>query len=299
VIGSFHPTPSSIVPAIEPNATDTTETGRDWFLLEVGVLFASLVSGAALRYLLSTAIPFDASEFAALSDATTRDHSIRALFIMFNGMSLMALYLLVRRSAGVAAAFAALLLLQTSLGFQEWALRVRAEAIAIPIALGALTWWRHTRPPWRPPQAVARILLIVAVTLGVRGIVLGVSLPGRVTAIRSETAADSEALYRSLAACGGGVVTPLASLRTCSLDWPRQRSLAQQEALLVHAQQLPEAVLVRDDADPLPESGEARVAVFDRDGAGVFLVAEGAAADVALRVIGAGPARGPRGDPGK
>jgi hypothetical protein len=259
---------------------------RDWFLLEVAALFAVLVGGAALRYWLSTAIPFDAAEFATLSGSTTVEHSVRTLFVMFSGLSLMLVYLFVRRSAGVPAAFAALLLLQTSLGFQEWALRIRGVTIAIPMVLGALTWWRHTLPPWRVPQPVARVLLIVTLLLGIRGLALCVSLPERVMKIRSETAADSQALYASLTACGGGVVTPLAVLRNCRLDWPSHRSLTQQEALLNHAQLLKGAVLLRDGDDPLPGPGDTRVAIFDREGAGLFVVAEGAESEIALRVMG-------------
>jgi len=262
---------------------------RDWFLLEVAALFAVLVSGAALRYWLSTAIPFDSSEFAALSDASTVNHGVRALFIMFNGMSLLLVYLLVRRSAGAPAAFAVLLLLQTSLEFQVWALRVRAAAMVLPIALGALTWWRHTVPASRAPRLVARVLLIVALLLGIRGIALAVSLPGRIAAIRSETSADSEALYTSITDCGGGVVTPLLVFRNCRPSWPLQRSLAQQEALLSHGRQLRGEILLRDAGDPLPGPTDDRVVIFDRQGAGFFVVAGGTESEIALRVIGVAP----------
>ena len=81
-------------------------TSRDWIWLEVLALLSVLVAGAGLRYWLSTAIPLDASEFAALSRASVRDHGMRVPFIMCNGASLFALYLLVRRAAGIEAAFA-------------------------------------------------------------------------------------------------------------------------------------------------------------------------------------------------
>jgi hypothetical protein len=264
-----------------------SETQRDWFTVEVVALFVTLASGAALRYWLSTAIPFDAAELDRLSEATTRHHGVRALFIMFNGLSLFAVYLFARRSAGVPAAFAVLLLLQTSVTFQEAALRVRAASIALPIVLGALTYWRYTRPPRRAPRPVARACLVVAVLLGVRGITLGITLPGRLAEIRAASVADSRALYASIAACGGGVVTPLERLAGCALAWPAGRSLAQQEALLVHAQQLPEATPLLDAGDALPRGDTPQVAVFDEDGVALFVVARGEMVDTALRVVGA------------
>ncbi len=84
---------------------------RNQLSIEIPALVAVLVGGAVLRYWLSTAIPFDASEFAALSEASVRDHGLRVPFIMFNGLSLFALYLLMRRAAGVQTAFALLLTL--------------------------------------------------------------------------------------------------------------------------------------------------------------------------------------------
>jgi len=248
-------------------------------------LFVVLTSGAGLRYWLSTAIPFDASEFAALADAGTRNHTLRIPFIMFTGLGLLALYVLARRAAGVPAAFVVLLALQTSLTFQEYALRIRWSAFALPFALGALAYWRHTRPSWRPPPAAARGVLIVALLLGVRGLYLGVTLPERLDSIRRAAVADPDALLASVVACGGGSVTPLEQLRGCALAWPDRRSLAQQEALLEHSQHLAEAAVYFEDSGTLPSPADPHVAVFDPAAVAFFITAEGPAVDTALRVL--------------
>ena len=75
---------------------------RQWSGLEIPALFAVLMGGAVIRYWLSTVIPFDASEFEALTEAQVRSRSVRGIFVMVNGLALLALYLILRRSAGVA-----------------------------------------------------------------------------------------------------------------------------------------------------------------------------------------------------
>jgi len=138
---------------------------RDWSWLEIPLIFGVLVGGAFLRYWISTALPFDASEFSALSEASVRTHAVRIPFIMFNGMSLFMLYIIARRSAGVLAAFALLLLLQTSVPFQEYALRIRWSDALIFIAMTALAYLRFSWPPWRPPQITQRLFVGVVVLL--------------------------------------------------------------------------------------------------------------------------------------
>ena len=258
---------------------------RDWLWLEVLALLFVLVAGAGLRYWLSTAVPFDASEFAALSRAAVRDHGMRVPFIMVNGASLFAFYLLMRRAAGVEAAFALLLLLQTSPTFQEHALRIRLGSLAFLPILAGLALWRYGRPPGQIPSVAARALLVVALLLGVRGIHLGLTLPARLDAIRQATAADPEALHASLVACGGGAITPLPQLRGCQLAWPPSRSLAQQEALLLHAQRLGADAVAIDGRQPLPPADEGLVAVFDRSGVALFAVAEGPMVATASRIV--------------
>jgi len=259
---------------------------RDWLWLEVLALLSVLVAGAGLRYWLSTAVPLDASEFAALSRASVRDHGMRVPFIMCNGASLFALYLLVRRAAGVEAAFALLLLLQTSPTFQEHALRIRLSSAAFLPVLAGLALWRHGRPAGQVPRVVARALLVAALLLGLRGIHLGLTLPGRMEAIRQSAAADPDALYASLVACGAGAISPLRQLRGCPLAWPASRSLEQQEALLLHAQRLGAAAVALDGSAPLPAPREGRVAVFDRSAVALFAVAEGPMVATAARIVG-------------
>jgi len=268
---------------VNPGAGEPAQ--RDWFWLEVLTLLAVLVSGAGLRYWLSTALPYDGWELSALADARVRDHSLRVPFIMINGASLMAFYLIVRRSAGVPAAFAALLLLQTSLLFQNQALRIRWVAAAILPAMVGLALWRFTRPHRRLPQRFSQALIALALLLALRGAYLGLTLPARVQAIKLETTANPAALFDSLRACGGGVVTPLEQLRGCSLAWPEQRSLAQQEALFEHASRLGSGVTTLADAEPVPEpTGQERVAVFDVAGVGFLVTTHGSQAETAERV---------------
>jgi hypothetical protein len=259
---------------------------RDWFWLEVLTLLAVLVSGAGLRYWLSTALPFDSWELSALAGVRVRDHSLRVPFIMLNGASLMAFYLIVRRSAGVPAAFAAMLLLQTSLVFQNEALRIRWVAAGIlPVMIG-LTLWRFSWPHRRLPQKISKALVLVAALLALRVAYLGLTLPMRIQAIKITTTASPAALFDSLTACGGGVVTPYEQLRECSLAWPEQRSLVQQEALFEHASRFATGVFtVADGAErPDPESGP-YVAVFDVAGVGFLVAPAGDQALMAERVV--------------
>jgi hypothetical protein len=251
----------------------------------VPVLVSILVGGAGLRYWLSTALPFDASELASLAEATSPDRSLRVPFIMLNGASLFALYLLVRRSAGVSAALAILLLLQTSLGFQEQALRVRWLSAPLLVAMFVITYWRHMRPPTRAPAWAARAFAVLAALLVLRGVFLGVTLPARLERLRQENTADPHRLFASLERCGGGVVTPLERLRGCPLDWPARRSLEQQEALLDHLRSLDgdaaslDAPTLREGADP------AGLAVFDPAAVTLLAVAPGTTAETAERVV--------------
>lgn len=261
---------------------------RDASGYEIPALAAVLVGGAVLRFWLSTVVPFDAREFAMLSHAQVRTHGVRTMFIMVNGLSLLALYLFVRRSVGIAAAFAILLVLQASLTFQEAALRIRWASVPILVAGIALTWWRLTRPAGRLPRWLASGAAILAVLLATRELYLTVTLIPRLDAIRSETRADSEALHRSLIACGGGLETRLEDLKGCELAWPTQRSLAQQEALLAHAQMLSGGARIVDRAASLPGTSEQpQVAIFDREGAALLLVEPGDSVRTAMRVVGA------------
>ena len=263
---------------------------RDGYGLEVLLLVSVLVGGAGLRYWLSTALPFDASELAALADATAPDRSLRVPFIMLNGASLFALYLLVRRSAGAPAALAVLLLLQTSLGFQEQALRIRWLAAPLLIAMFLVTTWRHTRPPGRAPAWAARGLAVLAGLLALRGLYVGATLPARLETLRRESAADPGLLFASVERCGGGVVTALERLRGCPLAWPDGRSLDQQEALLEHLQRLGGDAAPLDGPAALEGVEPSQVAVFDPAAVALLAVAPGATAETAERVVrGAAP----------
>jgi hypothetical protein len=263
---------------------------RDWFWLEVLALLAVLVSGAGLRYALSTALPYDAWELSALADARVADHSLRVPFIMINGASLMAFYLIVRRSAGVPAAFAALLLVQTSLSFQNQALRIRWAASGILPLMVGFAIWRFTRPHRRLPAGVSRALMVVIALLALRGAHLGFTLPTRVTTIKAETTADPAPLYASLIACGGGVATSVDRLRVCALEWPEQRGLAQQEALFEHASRLGGAVFSAANAESLAEGPGERIAVFDAAGVGFLVASAGSEAETAERIARAAAA---------
>jgi hypothetical protein len=259
---------------------------RSWSWLEVPLLFLLLVGGAFLRYWLSTAIPFDESELRALSTASVRQHSVRIPFIMFNGLSLFMLYILMRRSAGVPAAFALLFLLQTGVGFQELALRIRWPSFVILIVLLGAAYWRFSWPPWRPPMRVARALVAVCVLLAAQGTWLIFTLPARLDGVRIAAAADPDAFHASLRACGGGMVTALESLEGCELAWPDGRSLAQQEAWLAHAQDLRANATPIVDGSPLPRFEEPHFVVFDRPGVALFLVGGGEPLEITQRVLG-------------
>ncbi len=259
---------------------------RDWIGFEIPVVFAVLMGGAVLRYWLSTAVPFDASEFTALSGASMRGRGVRVPFIMFSGISLLMFYLLVRRSAGVAVALVLLLAVQTSVGFQELALRIRWTSFGIMVCMLAVAYWRHTLPAQRAPRAVTTASSVLAVLLAVWGAYLGFTLPARLEAIRHETTGDVEGLHASLVACGGGDVTPLDTLRDCPLSWPSQRSLDQQEAQLLHAQNLSKDVSVFDGSAPPPERDTPHVGIFDRSAAVFFVVAAGEPAVIAQRIVG-------------
>lgn len=262
---------------------------RDWFWLEVLALLVVLVSGAALRYWLSTALPFDAAELEALAEASVRDRGMRVPFIMFNGASLFALYLLLRHCAGPPAAFTGLLLLQTSLTFQQQALRIRWTALVILVVVVALTLWSFSRPAWRPPRPAARALAVLALGLALRGLAIGAGLPARLVEIRRDSAADPARLYQSLRTCGGGEITPLDRIRACDLAWPERRSLAQQEALLRHAQRLGRIATAVDGSRPPPSGDGPEVAVLDRTAVALFAVEPGQALATTLQVVRAKP----------
>lgn len=263
--------------------------GRDGFVAEVLLLVAVLVGGAVLRFGLSTALPFDVREMELLAGATDPSRGLRVPFIMLNGASLFALYILVRRSAGVPAAFAALLLLQTSLTFQEAALRIRLTPVGVLPALVALTAWRLTRPPWRARGPVSRALLAVAGLLALKGVVVAVGVPGRMESARAESHADAESLRAALLSCGLGPAVPVEELRRCDLPWPERRSLDQQEDLLDHLRLLgpgAEALL-----GPPAAPARGRVAVLDEAAAAFLVVDPGdvAKARRVARVDASGP----------
>jgi hypothetical protein len=258
---------------------------RDGFALELSLLLASLVGGAALRYWLSTAVPFDASELARLAEAVDRQRGLRVPFIMLNGVSLLAFYLLVRRSAGVAAALAALLALQTSVAFQQEALRIRFAALPLLLAMVGIAFWRQTRPPGRLPRWQARGLAGLVALLALKGAYLGLNLPQRLEAIRRESTADPAALLASLERCGGALVTPLERLRDCAVAWPARRSLEQQEALLEHAQRVRGGARVLTGPQELRAGPAGGVAVFDPAAAALLVVPGGEAVDTARRVV--------------
>jgi hypothetical protein len=258
---------------------------RQWSGLEIPALFAVLMGGAVIRYWLSTAIPFDEWEFEALTRAQVRSRSVRGIFVMVNGLSLLALYLILRRSAGIAVAFAALLCLQASLSFQEQALRIRPLGFVLLVALIALTWWRQTRPAWRPPRAVSIAATLLASVLAARELYIAVTLIQRIESIRETTEGDAATLLRSAVDCGGARVAPVTTLRGCELAWPSVRSLAQQEAALQHVQMLGPDAVIFDGRAPLPGLEGDRVAVFDEKAAAFLLVREGEEVETALRVL--------------
>ncbi|MCP5060569.1 MAG: hypothetical protein GY937_28060 [bacterium] len=255
------------------------------FLLELAALVAILVGGAVLRYWLSTVIPFDGSEFELLSEASHRDRAMRAPFAMMNGASLFCLYLLIRKAAGPEATIAGLLVLQTSMTFQEQALRINWLAVPVLISMMALTYWRLMRPSRQLPQRFAYPLLILAALLGIRGLYLGVTLPARMNEIRTSEIADPEILFDSLVACGGDIVTSLETLAGCDLAWPEQRSLEQQEALLGHAQLLGADAIYLDGNTPIQAGGHQQMAVYDPGGVGFLAVPDGPLLEIALRRV--------------
>lgn len=259
---------------------------RDWFYVELVALLGTLVAGAVLRYWLSTVLPFDARELATVADAAVVDRGLRVAFIMLNGASLFALYLLVRRSAGVAAAFTVLLALQTSLAFQDEALRIRLPAMLVLPAMVVLTYLRFQRPPWRVPQKVARVLVAVVAVLAVRGAHVMTTLPGRLHDIAAESRAEPGPLLAAVRRCGGGVVTPREVFRGCEIPWPTARSLDQQEAMIEHGHRLGRDALVIHDAttqSTLPAT--ATTVVLDPAAAAFIAVPDGPLHDTTVEVV--------------
>jgi hypothetical protein len=271
--------------------TTSSTAGHDRAGLEVPAVFAILVGGAVLRYWLSTAIPFDSDELEMLFESQVRNRGVRVPFIMFNGISLLMFYLVVRRSLGIAAAFAALLLVQTNLAFQDMALRINWPSVGILVGMLALAYWRHTWPPFRLGGSASLALSILAALLAVRGLYLGVTLPAQLGTIERESAGDADALYASLLACGGGEITSLDRLRDCHLAWTDGRSLSQQEALLHHAQTLEPHTFAADAESLSNRDHTGDRAIFDHAAAAFFIVADDEAETIARRVIGSPPTR--------
>jgi hypothetical protein len=250
---------------------------------EVAALAAVLVAGAGLRFWLSTATPFDAHELAILTEANNPGRGLRVPALMFNGGSLLALYLLVRRSAGVPAAFAVLLLLQTSLTFQDLALRLRLASFPLAFVLGGLTALRWRFPAASLPSGVGRALAALAAVLALRGAWLGATLPSRLTAMHAAAAADPVALGAAFARCGDPWAVPIETFRTCGPGWAASRSLDQQEALMNHRLRLgAEATAVATPGELPAEDG--LVVVFDPAGAGYLVVPAGPLSETAVRV---------------
>jgi hypothetical protein len=259
---------------------------RDWFWVEAALLVATLVGGAALRYWLSTVVPFDAAEVAILETATDPERPMRVPFIMMNGVSLFVLYVVVRRSAGVGAAFAVELALQSSLTFQLEALRVRWVAALVLVGLFALAYVRLTRPAKRLPQRLDTLLFGLALLLALRQLQLLVTLPGRLAEIRSATAGDVMPLSTSLGACGNADELPLERFRQCPIVWPPTRSVEQQESLWDHQRRLGKDARAVAGADDVSADSPAQaVVLLDRRGAGFIVVPEGPLAVTARRVL--------------
>lgn len=264
----------------------TERRPADWFWLEAGLLVATLVGGAVLRYWLSTVVPFDAGEIAILQDATDPERPMRVPFIMMNGVSLFVLYVVVRRSAGVGAAFAAELALQGSLAFQLEALRVRWATPVVLLLLFAVAYVRLTRPARRLPARLDRLLLGLSLLLALREVQLLVTLPGRLSEIRQSTRAELSPLEDSLRACGHPSELPLERLRGCAVAWPARRSVEQQETLWEHQRRLGKDARSVASANEVPrEMPEPAVALLDRRGAGFIVVPEGPLAVTARRVV--------------
>lgn len=261
------------------------------FLLELGALLAVLIAGAVLRYWLSTVVPFDADELSALLEATNPSAGIRVPMIMLNGASLFLLFLLLRRSAGVEVAFFVLLLLQASLTFQYSAMRIRLWPAAALLIMAVATYARYTHPPKRAPRKLARALGVLALALGLRELYLVVTLPGRLDAIRTASAADPEPLRASLRAAGAGAVTPLERFRQLELDWPKQRSLRQQDLLVQHRLRLGPRAIAIYQAEGLPTPEQPYTVVYDPEAVAFIAVPNGLELDVALRVLRSAKAR--------
>lgn len=258
----------------------------DRFWLEAALLVATLVGGAVLRYWLSTAVPFDAGEVAILEDATDPERAMRVPFIMMNGVALFVLYVVVRRSAGVGAAFAAELALQGSLAFQLEALRVSWITPALLVVLLVLAYLRLNRPAKRLPARLDKVLIGVALLLSLRQLELLVSLPARLAEIRRNSAADPSALAESLAGCGGADELPIERFRECRIAWPVARSVVQQEALWEHQRRLgKDARSVASPGAALADVPAGSVVLLDRRGAGFIVVPEGPLATTARRVL--------------
>jgi len=259
---------------------------RDILWIEVSALVGTLVGGAVLRYWLSTVEPFDAAEVAILAQATDPERAMRVPFIMMNGVSLFALYVLVRRSAGVPAAFAATLLLQSSLAFQQEALRVRLAAPLLLFVLVGAAYLRFSRPPWRLPRKFGVALAALSAVLALREAQLLVTLPAYMKELRRSTAADLEPLRQSMRACGAELELPLERLSGCAIAWPRQRSVVQQEALWEHQRRLGKDALAVDRAADIPSArAERHVALLDARGAGFIVVPVGPLEATARRVL--------------
>jgi hypothetical protein len=257
----------------------------DWFWLEVGALLGVLIVGAALRYWLSTVVPFDEAELSALLEATNPSAALRVPMIMLNGASLLLLYLTVRRSAGFELAFAVLLTFQASLTFQVMAMRIRLWPALGLLVMAVLTYVRLTRPARRIPRPWARLCLALAIPLGARELYLLATLQTRMVTIRQESAADPEPLWASIQAAGGGAVTPLEDFRGYELAWPATRSLEQQVALIKHRLRLGSQALAIHGAGEVPQPDGPFVVVYDPAAAAFVAVPEGPWLDTALRVI--------------
>ncbi len=259
---------------------------RDWIWLEFFAVLATLVAGAVLRYWLSTVVPFDDIEVAVLEKATDPERAMRVPFIMINGVSLLALYVLLRRSAGVGPALAAQLALQASLSFQHEALRVRLWAPVVLLVLLTMTYFRLARPAGRAPRRLQHAGVLLAAALAIRLLSLLSGIPSQLRQIPIDTAADVNALRRAVQACGAGTELPLQQLRSCDIPWPTQRSLRQQEVLWEHQRRLGQDAVAVSAARHLPEQDSvAYVALIDAAGAGFILVPVGPLQPTARRVV--------------
>ncbi|MCK6538153.1 MAG: hypothetical protein L6Q84_34700 [Polyangiaceae bacterium] len=258
---------------------------KDWFWIEAGLLVATLVGGAVLRYWLSTVVPFDAGEVALLAEATDPERPLRVPFIMLNGVSLFVLYVVVRRSAGVSAAFAALLALQSSLSFQLEAMRVRWYTPAVLITLFVVAYIRLMRPGGQLPAKINRALIAGALVLGLGELYLLATLPRRMVEIRRESRADPATLVASFTPCATRGELPLARFTECPIAWPKTRSVEQQEALWEHQRRLGGGATAVATAGDLPPVAAGRVVLLDQAGAGFLVVPEGPLLATARRML--------------